>query len=65
MNIVDADLRALQRASERGRVRSDETQQLIDAIDDLSPVVAAITSSIARAASTIAATDRTVLRGHT
>jgi hypothetical protein len=37
LNIVDADIRALQKAAKRGRVRSDETQQLIDAIDGLVP----------------------------
>lgn len=37
MNIVDADISALQKAAKRGRVRSEETQQLIDAIDGLAP----------------------------
>ncbi|MBI4219075.1 MAG: hypothetical protein HY682_02950, partial [Chloroflexi bacterium] len=37
MNIVDADLTALRKAAKRGRVRSAETQQLIDTIDSLDP----------------------------
>lgn len=35
MNIVDADLATLRKAAKRGRVRSEETQQLIDTIDAL------------------------------
>lgn len=37
MNIVDADLTMLRKAAKRGRVRSEETQQLIDTIDALAP----------------------------
>ncbi len=37
MRIVDADLNTLKRAAKRGRVRSPETQQLIEAIDGLIP----------------------------
>jgi ribosomal protein L30E len=35
MNIIDADLGTLRKAAKRGRVRSAETQQLMDIIDSL------------------------------
>jgi hypothetical protein len=35
VNIIDADLSTLRKAAKRGRVRSAETQQLIDIIDGL------------------------------
>ncbi len=35
MRIVDADLSSLKTAARRGRVRSPETQQLVEAIDSL------------------------------
>lgn len=37
MRIVDADINALKRTRARGRVRSLETRQMIEAIDDLGP----------------------------
>ena len=37
MRIVDADINALKRTRARGRVRSQETRQMIEAIDDLGP----------------------------
>ncbi len=37
MRIVDADINALKRTRARGRVRSPETRQMIEAIDDLGP----------------------------
>ena len=37
MQIVEADLATLKIAAKRGRVRSPETQQLIEAIDKLQP----------------------------
>ena len=37
MRIIDADINALKRTRARGRVRSPETRQLIEAIDDLGP----------------------------
>lgn len=36
MQIVDADIKTLQRAAKRGRVRTQETQELIDVIEGLS-----------------------------
>ena len=35
MRIVDADIATLNNAAKRGRVRSPETQQLVDAIDSM------------------------------
>ena len=35
MRIVDAGIEALENAARRGRVRSPETQQLVDTIDSL------------------------------
>ena len=37
MRIIDADINALKRTRARGRVRSMETRQMIEAIDDLGP----------------------------
>lgn len=37
MQIVDADIRFLEQAARRGRVRSEETQKLIDSIEQLTP----------------------------
>ena len=37
MRIVDVDIEALNNAARRGRVRSPETQQLIDTIESMTP----------------------------
>ena len=37
MKIVEADLAALKSAARRGRARSPETQQLVEAIESLEP----------------------------
>ena len=37
MRIVEADLAALKSAARRGRARSPETQQLVEAIESLEP----------------------------
>ena len=37
MRIVEADLAALKSAARRGRVRSPETQQLVEAVESLEP----------------------------
>ncbi len=37
MTIVEADLAALKSAARRGRTRSPETQQLVEAIESLEP----------------------------
>ncbi|MBM3957808.1 MAG: hypothetical protein FJ313_07140 [Gemmatimonadetes bacterium] len=37
MRIVDVDIESLNSAARRGRVRSPETQQLVDTIDSLGP----------------------------